>query len=1337
MEVPPFDSADAYRVLGAKTGRLQHQTESFNTFLNVHVPQCLSEHPPVRVDDRIKRRQHVVSMDSVRWDRPTVVESNGERRTIDPGECHLRRLSYTVGMRITASYTILDEHGHAEHSIQFRDILFDHLPCMVGSQFCVGAVDPEALMVDVADQGGYFLRTGAEKVVVSQDTRKPNYPFVTANTKENLYTLEYRSWNEDKIRSTSTLYVQLQPAYVTTDALERRSAPVSVTVKIPYVKNAQSIATVFKLLDVDAADAMLSFFVHDDDPAWFKHACLDAVTADMDALVETRDAVVQRIGHDRSHSYSAARRRNRDAKRRKHERGEVLKQEIAKRKSHEQAAARKTARRQGRARRDGQRAGRSRSKRARRGSAGGSGSGSDMESGSGAESDGASNDASGLGSDSDAGLPAPPDEAEPAPTEGQWSSFRMRPSGPRKPCTLSAAELGLQRSRRQVDGLLNSEFFPHQGYSPDDIPAKRALFGQCVRKLLRVYFGFQAPDDQDHYMHRRVQTAMPLMALLYRYHYTQWVRRLASRIRQDLERGAQFVNVHNMLHAKIGNNLMQALGQGNFGMYRGQSNLDGVAQVLSRIEPHSATGHAMRVNNPVNKEGRATKPKLLHPSSLGIVCPWETPEGQACGLNRNLTLTSGIRVGYPTALLKATVLSLGLVAEGRAHVSSGQLGASEAPVFVSGVLVGTTRTAAGLTAQLRQLRAVQDIPFDVSVYHAQGVGACCAAGEVHVNGDAGSYHWPLLRTDRLAALRATLDTVTNDDALWPALVGCGAIEAINKDEEEACVRAALSWDDLRRSPPGTYTHVVIDPSQLCSLFSSRVPNLEFNQAPRVTYAAAMGKQAIGRAMTNQRMRVDTSTHALWYAERPLVTTLTDERLDSGMVAGFNCVVAININDGYAVEDAIILNQASVDRGMARSARRTTTRELVRTTQKHEVEVLGLPPAGCHSTLHADYSKVDPRTGVVRPGTRVAQDTVLISKHAVMHSRRGEARVKADGRAETVEVDHEQCRDRSKAHRLDEPGVVEDVVFSQTLHGEPTVRVKVRSMRVPQVGDKFASRYGQKGTVGAIYPAVDMPFGAATGLTPDIIINAHCMPSRMTIGHMIEMIQGALAALRGESVDATPFAVSKDSQSDPDRDAVVRRLGEALAEAGLSSDGTQEMIDGRTGCPLTMPVFVAPMTYQRLKHMTEDKFQARARGPISFRTRQPLEGRQKHGGQRFGEMERDNLLSHGATAFLQDRLMISSDKAEVPVCVQCGNIAQPAKQRSSGEDVLAATEHSRRPFCQTCLTYDTVKYEVMPFAYKTVTQVMQAMHIKGAFEYEPESLPRPPSPEASSIESAPA
>jgi DNA-directed RNA polymerase II subunit RPB2 len=879
-------------------------------------------------------------------------------------------------------------------------------------------------------------------------------------------------------------------------------------------------------------------------------------------------------------------------------------------------------------------------------------------------------------------------------------------------------------SRRQVMGLLRTEFLPHQGLEEDDNAGKAVAFGLSVRRLLGVYYSLDGMDvdSRDHYMHRRQEGIDSMLTPIFRSHLQAWRHRLAVQMCRALKEGNSFIDICRILPANIGAQLESAFKSGNFSINRGMSTLDSVSQTLSHIEPHSDLAHARRTDVPMPRDGRSTKPRMLNLSAGGATGPSETPEGQGCGLLRNLALLSGVRVGYDTRLLERAVVSTGLVepvGAGPAAAGCVPVGRmTSAPVFVNGRLVGQARhspdtvadrdPATHLLHTLRCLRATQDLPCDVSLYRTYGGGAVTPHGEVHINGDAGSYWWALLVVRRLSRLRQLLDSVTHDDGLWQLLLAEGLVELINKDEEVFCTRVAMSMRDLRMAPPDTYTHVVIHPSQVLSLTTSRIPLPEFNAAPRVTYAASMIKQALGQAPSNAAYRFDPSSYSLWYPQRPLLATVVSEHLRKGADSGQMAWVGIGSWDGFNIEDSLILNKSSAERGLFRNTNSRSVRDEVK-SHGDEKETLGLPPADCRSRLSMDYSHINPATGLVEPGAILTRDSVVISKYVTSRSRRnvvdpvtGESRV----------VEETRVRDRSTHVRVREPVRVEEVLTTTTVDGNTLVRVRYCAMRQPKEGDKHASRYGQKGVVGRVVAATDMPYDERTGLTPDIMINPHGQPSRMTVGHLLEVLLGHVAAASGEFADGTPFTLSDafdDGGADPE--AVVRDVRRQMEALGFHrTDGKTRMRDGRTGRILKFDMYCGPQYYLALRHQVDDKIHSRSRGPVQMQTKQPVEGRHRDGGNRYGEMERDNSLAHGAPFFLMDRLVHCSDGDDIAVCEQCGTMAQPPKPTTAGGSLYGATVHASQPFCHVCLTGDHVVNRVMPHAFALSIHQCAALHI---------------------------
>jgi DNA-directed RNA polymerase II subunit RPB2 len=398
-------------------------------------------------------------------------------------------------------------------------------------------------------------------------------------------------------------------------------------------------------------------------------------------------------------------------------------------------------------------------------------------------------------------------------------------------------------------------------------------------------------------------------------------------------------------------------------------------------------------------------------------------------------------------------------------------------------------------------------------------------------------------------------------------------------------------------------------------------------------------------------------------------------------AGINAIVAIMCYTGYNQEDSLIMNQSSIDRGLFRSAFFRTYHTEEKRVAKLKKETFEKPDRNnCSGLRHGSYSKLDCE-GLIPPGTRVSGDDIIIGKTGYIKMDFDDDEDNEDqnptGKIKT---------DISEAIRPSENGIIESVMLTTDRDGYKMAKVKCRSVRVPQIGDKFASRHGQKGTIGMTYRQEDLPF-TIEGITPDIIVNPHAIPSRMTIGHLIECLSSKVAAIRGLEGDATPFT-----------DVTVDKISKDLHKNGYQKYGNETVFNGFTGRKIDMLIFFGPTYYQRLKHMVDDKIFSRARGPVQILTRQPTEGRARSGGLRFGEMERDCMISHGASLFLKERLVDVSDKYRIHVCENCGLIAM-------------ADLKQKKVWCKACNNNNfNISQIYIPYACKLLFQELMAMHI---------------------------
>eukprot|EP01088_Endostelium_zonatum_P018097 TRINITY_DN5682_c0_g1_i1.p1 TRINITY_DN5682_c0_g1~~TRINITY_DN5682_c0_g1_i1.p1 ORF type:complete len:667 (+),score=115.22 TRINITY_DN5682_c0_g1_i1:360-2360(+) len=660
-----------------------------------------------------------------------------------------------------------------------------------------------------------------------------------------------------------------------------------------------------------------------------------------------------------------------------------------------------------------------------------------------------------------------------------------------------------------------------------------------------------------------------------------------------------------------------------------------------------------------------------------MVCPAETPEGAACGLVKNLALMAYISVGSASRPIIEFLeeWSTEMLEEiSPSHISQAT------KIFVNGSWLGINRSPDQLAQTLRQLRRCIDVNAEVSVVRD------IREQELRIYTDAGRCCRPLfiVKDQRLAFKKQQLESLQKNHITpykWSDILAGGFVEYIDTEEEETVMIAMLlsDLDKARMSDDArlNYTHCEIHPSMILGICGSIIPFPDHNQSPRNTYQSAMGKQAMGVYITNYQLRMDTLAHVLYYPQKPLVTTSSMEFLHfRELPSGQNVVVAVMCYTGYNQEDSLMMNQSSIDRGLFRSLfYRSYVDSVENIVKTNKAEIFERPAREATSGVkHGSYEKIED-DGLVAPGTRVSGDDIIIGKTTTLPVLEDEEKAQRFTK-----------KDSSIALRSSETGIVDRVLLSTNEGGERMVKVRVRSERTPQIGDKFSSRHGQKGTIGMTYRQEDMPF-TIEGIAPDLIINPHAIPSRMTIGQLIECLLGKVSATTGDEGDATPFQA----------DVTVDEISKALHQCGYQKRGNEVLYNGHTGRKQGAQVFIGPTYYQRLKHMVDDKIHSRSRGPIQILTRQPVEGRSRDGGLRFGEMERDCMISHGASQFLKERLFDQSDAYQIWVCDLCGLIAIANTKKRSFE-------------CRACKNKTMISQVNIPYACKLLFHELMSMCI---------------------------
>ncbi len=790
-----------------------------------------------------------------------------------------------------------------------------------------------------------------------------------------------------------------------------------------------------------------------------------------------------------------------------------------------------------------------------------------------------------------------------------------------------ARDARIERAKQIID----TYFLRHLGSNPESRLRKALYLGYMANKLLELALGRRQPDDKDHYANRRLRLAGDLIAQLFRVAFKQFLKDFKYQLERARVKGRR-VNLAALVRPDIiTERLRHALATGNWVGGR-----TGVSQIVDRTNWLSLHSHLRRVVAPLSRGQPHFEARDLHPTQWGRMCPFETPEGPNCGLVKNLALTSYISVGLDEREVEKLLYSLGVIPITKAYESVRNSDETHhetlrwAKVLLNGTPIGyyPSENAEPLVNEIRRRRRAGLLHHEINVAYKRSE----YINEVYVNCDAGRVRRPLIVVEegRTKIEAEVISKVVNGKYTFSDLVKLGYIEYLDA-EEEGDAYIALNPEDLTPE----HTHLELWPPAMLGIAAATIPYAEHNQSPRNSYQSAMAKQALGVYANNFQLRFDSRGHFLHYPQKPLVQTKFLDIIGyNERPCGQNFIVAILSYTGYNMEDAVIVNKSSVERGLARS---TFFREYSTEEAKYlggQEDRIEIPDPNVRGYRGRDnYSLLEP-DGIISPEVEVRGGQVLVGKTSPPRFLEEYKEFGIAGGSR---------RDTSLTLRHGEKGIVDSVVITVSGEGNKLIRVRVRDLRIPEIGDKFASRHGQKGVIGLLVPQYDMPY-TPEGITPDLIINPHALPSRMTIGQLMETIAGKVAALTGRLVDGTPF-YGED----------IEELSRRLKIYGYPMDGSEPMYDGRTGELIQTPIFIGIVYYQRLHHMVADKIHARARGPIQILTRQPTEGRAREGGLRFGEMERDCLIGHGASALLKERLNESSDRTVIYVCEECGLI----------------------------------------------------------------------------------
>lgn len=850
--------------------------------------------------------------------------------------------------------------------------------------------------------------------------------------------------------------------------------------------------------------------------------------------------------------------------------------------------------------------------------------------------------------------------------------------------------------------ILFKKLLPHIGVTSESQTQKAYFIGYMAQRLCNSVLGRSGEDDRDHYGKKRMDMVGVLMGDLFRIKFAEFKRKVTENLIQVISKKNEELEINltgicSQGARSITEGLRYALATGNWGKQHGGART-GVAQVMNRMNFFATLSHCRRCNAPLAKQGKLAKPRQLHNTHWGMICPAETPEGQSCGLIKNLALMSVVSVGDDPSTNLMSLLEEDEI-ETLLEISPASI-PGKTKIFLNGRWVGVHENSERLVRNFRAMRRIGDVPKDLSIVRD------IVNKEVKIYTDAGRVQRPIfivennkLKIKKNHIRRLSKDTKLRinktkeskegkDKALidFNDLLKSGIIELLDVEEEETCM-ISMTIKNLQEANKKcfTYTHCEIHPAMILGVCASIIPFSDHNQSPRNIYQSAMGKQGMGIYASNYQIRMDTLAYLLYYPQKPLCVTKSMEFLHfNSLPSGINSIVAIACFTGYNQEDSIIMNQSSIDRGFFRSVFYRTYNDKEDTQKNKQEEFCRPSPTNTIEMRRGVYDKIDV-DGLIFPGSRVSGEDIIIGKIAKLDS-------------EKLNLGKKDRKDASVPLRRSECGIIDTVIVTNNFDGAKFVKVRMRSVRVPQIGDKFASRHGQKGTIGMTYRQEDMPF-TKEGITPDIIINPHAIPSRMTIGHLIECLASKVGCIRGEDADGTPFADTK-----------VEDIARNLHNLGYQKHGNEVMYNPYTGERLEAQIFLGPTYYQRLKHMVDDKIHSRSRGPVQNLNRQPTEGRSRDGGLRFGEMERDCIIAHGAAKFLKEKLFDVSDAYKIHVCENCGMMAIANLERNIYECKRCASFEGKTP---------RINQVEIPYACKLLIQELMGMNLAPRLMTRPE------------------
>ena len=820
-----------------------------------------------------------------------------------------------------------------------------------------------------------------------------------------------------------------------------------------------------------------------------------------------------------------------------------------------------------------------------------------------------------------------------------------------------AEKANLQGTKKEImDRIktrIDSYLLPHIGMKKEDRIKKAVTLCKFIKQFLIAKEKPQLHTDKDHYANKRVRLSGDLLATLFRVNLGILIRDLQYSLQKSVKR-RKFFSIKVLAKSTLFSHRVES--SIATGSWTGERS--GVTQNMQKTNYLDTISQLQRVSSMLASDQENFLARTLHPTHYGRFCPIETPEGTEIGLRKNLSILARVstRVNFDEKKFLKILENKGLNKDEEGKID----------VFLDGKYIGNVSDAQEFVNVLRESRRVNELPYQMSFRNDSNFE------KVSISTEPGRVLRPLIIVDK-GVPRVTnehLEKIENGEMTWKDLMEQGAIEYLDANEEENTL-VALFENELTEK----HTHLEIDSMDLFGVITSLVPYGNHDQSSRLNRGSKTQKQALGVYAANYLCRLDTDVSILQYPQKPIVRSFVYDTLNT-YPAGQNLIVAIMTYEGYNMEDALVFNKGSLDRGVGRSFyfRPYSAIEMnYAGGLKDEIGVVEKDASGYK--MESAYRFLD-NDGVIYPEADVSEGEVLIGKTSPPKFL-----------SEVREISIKAQKDSSVTMRQEEKGTIDAVFITEDEENNKIIQVKTRDQRIPELGDKFATSHGQKGVIGRIVEERDMPF-SSKGIRPDVIFNPHGLPSRMTVGYLLELLAGKVGSIKGETIDGTPFSgVSKDD------------LQNELNELGFRYDGKETMYNGITGQRMTARIFIGNLYYLKLKYMVGNKMHGRASGKVALLTRQPIEGRARGGALRLGEMEQQALVAHGASLLLKERY--DSDKVVLPICSKCGAIAIEDNLRGKIE-------------CPVCSSNDIEHIEVS-YAFKLLLEELQGLHIHTKFD----------------------